>query len=58
MKPELTTNIKWYLATENPVPDDVHKVVAFMKLNYITTHLLMCFFYFLIYIILIILLHI
>ena len=37
MKPELTTNIKWYLATENPVPDDVCKVVAFMTLNYITT---------------------
>ena len=37
MKPELTTNIKWYLATENPVPDDVHKVVAFMTLGYITT---------------------
>ena len=37
MKPELATNIKWYLATENPVPDDVCKVVAFMTLNYITT---------------------
>ena len=37
MKPEITTNIKWYLATENPVPDDVYRVVAFMKLNYITT---------------------
>lgn len=37
MKPELTTNIKWYLATENPVPDDVCKVVAFMTLNYVTT---------------------
>ena len=37
MKPELTTNIKWYLATENPVPDDICKVVAFMTLNYITT---------------------
>ena len=37
MKPELTTNIKWYLATENPVPDDVCKVVAFMTLNYIRT---------------------
>lgn len=37
MKPELTTNIKWYLATENPVPDDVCKVVVFMTLNYITT---------------------
>ena len=37
MKPEITTNIKWYLATENPVPDDVHKVVAFMTLDYITT---------------------
>ena len=37
MKPEITTNIKWYLATENPVPDDVHKVVAFMKLGYITS---------------------
>ena len=37
MKPELTTNIKWYLATENPVPDDVCKVVAFMTLGYITT---------------------
>ena len=37
MKPELTTNIKWYLATENPVPDDVHKVVAFMTPGYITT---------------------
>ena len=37
MKPELTTNIKWYLATEKRVPDDVHRVVAFMTLNYITT---------------------
>lgn len=37
MKPEITTNIKWYLATENPVPDDVCKVVAFMTLGYITT---------------------
>lgn len=37
MKLELATNIKWYLATENPVPDDVCKVVAFMTLNYITT---------------------
>ena len=37
MKPEITTNIKWYLATENPVPDDVYSVVAFMTLNYITT---------------------
>ena len=37
MKPDITTNIKWYLATENPVPDDVCKVVAFMTLNYITT---------------------
>lgn len=37
MKPEITTNIKWYLATENPVPDDVYKVVAFMTLGYITT---------------------
>lgn len=36
MKPEMTTNIKWYLATENHVPD-VYKVVAFMTLNYITT---------------------
>ena len=37
MKPEITTNIKWYLATENPVPDDVYSVVAFTTLNYITT---------------------
>ena len=37
MKPEITTNIKWYLATENHVPDDVYKVVAFMKLGYITS---------------------
>ena len=37
MKSEITTNIKWYLATENPVPDDVYSVVAFMTLNYITT---------------------
>ena len=37
MKPELTTNIKWYLATENPVPDDVHTVIAFMTVGYITT---------------------
>ena len=37
MKPEITTNIKWYLATENHVPDDVYKVVAFMTLGYITT---------------------
>lgn len=37
MKPELTTNIRWYLATENPIPDDVCKVVAFMTLDYITT---------------------
>ena len=37
MKPEITTNIKWYLATENPVPDDVYKVVAFIRTGYITT---------------------
>ena len=37
MKPEITTNIKWYLATEKSVPDDVHKVVAFMTLGYITS---------------------
>lgn len=37
MKPEITTNIKWYLATENPVPDDVHTVIAFMTVGYITT---------------------
>ena len=37
MKPELTTNIKWYLATENSVPDDVHTVIAFMTVGYITT---------------------
>lgn len=37
MKPEMTTNIKWYLATEKPVLDDVHKIVAFMTLNYIAT---------------------
>ena len=37
MKPEITTNIKWYLATENPVPDDVYSVVAFMTVGYITT---------------------
>ena len=37
MKPELTTNIKWYLATENPVPDDVYAVIAFMTVGYITT---------------------
>ena len=37
MKPEITTNIKWYLATENHVPDDVYKVVAFMRLGYITS---------------------
>lgn len=37
MKSDITTNIEWYLATENPVPDDVCKVVAFMTLGYITT---------------------
>ena len=37
MKPEITTNIKWYLATENPVPDDVHTVIVFMTVGYITT---------------------
>lgn len=37
MKPELTTNIKWYLATETKPGDDVYKVVAFMTLGYITT---------------------
>ena len=37
MKPELTTNIKWYLATETKPDDDVHEVVAFMTLNYIDT---------------------
>lgn len=37
MKPELTTNIKWYLATQKRVPDDVYSVVAFTTLNYITT---------------------
>lgn len=37
MKTELTTNIKWYLATEIKPSDDVHTVIAFMRLNYITT---------------------
>ena len=37
MKPELTTNIKWYLATDIKPGDDVHEVVAFMKVGYITT---------------------
>lgn len=37
MKPEITTNIKWYLATDTKPEDDVHTVVAFMKLNYIST---------------------
>ena len=37
MKPEITTNIKWYLAIENPVPDDVHEVVAFVTTGYIAT---------------------
>lgn len=37
MKPEITTNIKWYLATEKPVPDDVYKVVAFVTVGYIAT---------------------
>lgn len=37
MKSELTTNIKWYLATETKPEDDVHKVVAFVRLGYITT---------------------
>ena len=37
MKPELTTNIKWYLATETRPGDDVCKVVAFVRLGYITT---------------------
>ena len=37
MKPEITTNSKWYLATETKPEDDVHKVVAFMTLGYITT---------------------
>ena len=37
MKPEITTNIKWYLATDTKPEDDVCKVVAFMTLGYITT---------------------
>lgn len=37
MKPELTTNIKWYLATETRPGDDVYTVVAFTRLGYITT---------------------
>ena len=37
MKSELTTNIKWYLATETKPDNDVHEVVAFMKVGYITT---------------------
>ena len=37
MKPEITTNIKWYLATDIKPGDDVHEVVAFMKVGYITT---------------------
>ena len=37
MKPELTTNIKWYLANETKPDDDVHEVVAFMTPGYITT---------------------
>lgn len=37
MKQELTTNIKWYLATEVKPDDDMYKIVAFMTLGYITT---------------------
>ena len=37
MKPEITTNIKWYLATETKPEDDVYDVVAFMKVGYITS---------------------
>ena len=37
MKPELTTNIRWYLATETKPEDDVYDVVAFMKVGYITS---------------------
>ena len=37
MKKEITTNIKWYLATETLPPDNVHKIVAFCTLGYITT---------------------
>lgn len=37
MKQELTTNIKWHLATEVKPGDDVHQVIAFMTLGYIAT---------------------
>ena len=37
MKPEITTNIKWYLATDIKPGDDVHEVIAFMTPGYITT---------------------
>ena len=37
MKPEITTNIKWYLATDIKPGDEVHKVVAFVTTGYIAT---------------------
>lgn len=37
MKPEITTNIKWHLATEVKPDDDVYRIIAFMTLGYITT---------------------
>lgn len=37
MKQELTTNIKWHLATEVKPGDDVYRIVAFMTLGYIAT---------------------
>lgn len=37
MKTELTTTIKWHLATEVKPGDDVHTVIAFMINNYIAT---------------------
>ena len=37
MKPELTTNIKWYLATDIKPGDEVRKVVAFVTTGYVAT---------------------
>ena len=37
MKPEMTTNIKWYLATDIKPGDEVCKVVAFVTTGYIAT---------------------
>ena len=37
MKPEIETNIKWFLATKTLPPDNVSKVLVLCTAGYITT---------------------